>query len=241
MSITSETADPGQSRGADPGRDPQLERQRRRGRWYVLLLTTIFALYVVEPIVHTAGVGQRLTKPIELAVMISAVLLVRPTALERVVGFGLMIPATVLLWIPSGHAGESLGYLLAAAFFVFIIVGLVRDVFSHQHVTWGTIAGSLCAYFLIATVFTALYKLSLHNLPDAFRGLGEAALAEDETAHVNYFSLVTLTTLGYGDVTPTHTITRMLASTEAVIGQLFLVVAVARLVALHVSDKHAVG
>ena len=234
MSIPSGNAAPGEGTGQGP-RDPELERQRRQAKWYLLLLAAILGLYVVEPLVQTTGVGELLRKPIYLAVSIAAVLLVRPTLLERLIGFGLVIPATVLILRSSG-AGLSLGYLLSAAFFVFIIVGLMRDVFSHRHVTWGTIAGSMCAYFLIATVFTALYELSLHTLPDAFRGLSEAQ-AEDETSGVRYFSLVTLTTLGYGDVAPTHTITRMLASMEAVIGQLFLVVAVARLVAVHVSDK----
>jgi hypothetical protein len=54
---------------------------------------------------------------------------------------------------------------------------------------------------------------------------------------VLYFSLATLTTLGYGDIVPTSAVSRMLASVEAVVGQLYLTVLVARLVGLHIAHS----
>ena len=94
-------------------------------------------------------------------------------------------------------------------------------------------------YVLIGLAFAYLYGLVAQFLPNTLitttnaPGLPAAHL---DTLHAElYFSFVTLTTLGYGDLLPGNHVSRLLAPTEAMIGQLYLTVLVARLVGLHIS------
>ena len=108
------------------------------------------------------------------------------------------------------------------------IAMIVLRVMAHRVVTMQTVLGGLSAYLLIGFLFTALYS--------AFSTLGSAAFFAGgqpaNSATLQYFSFVTMTTTGYGDFTPGGSGPRSLAVLEAVLGQIFLVTLVARLVAL---------
>lgn len=102
---------------------------------------------------------------------------------------------------------------------------IVRRIFQHHEVTNETILGAISAYLLIAVAFTFLF--------DALSGW-QPVFADPQTLpDYTYFSLVTITTLGYGDLSPVSEWGRLFAVSEAVIGQVFLVTIVARLVSLY--------
>ncbi len=110
-----------------------------------------------------------------------------------------------------------------------VLARVVRD----RRVTMNTIYGAVTAYFLLALFWGFLYDTieEIEGGSFAFRGEPQ----ESYTDELLYFSLVTQTTLGFGDITPIKAIPRTLAATQAVIGQVYLVVMVARLVALQVT------
>ena len=93
----------------------------------------------------------------------------------------------------------------------------------------------------IAALFAIAYGMIVDHAPDAIilAGHGFAAAPGVQNATVNYFSLTTITTTGYGDVTPVHPLARSLASLEGVFGQLFPATLIARLIALHVSHQQS--
>ena len=99
------------------------------------------------------------------------------------------------------------------------------------------IVASLCAYLLLAVWFTNAYSLINIVDPSSFRVLSEPSNSFGDTADglALYYSIVTLTTLGYGDIVPTNSFARMLAAVEAIVGQIYLVVLVARLVGMHIT------
>lgn len=108
------------------------------------------------------------------------------------------------------------------------IAVIVRRVLSHRVVTMQTVLGGLSAYLLVGFVFTALYSAIAAFGPADFFAAGQPA----NSSTLQYFSFVTMTTTGYGDFTPAGSAVRSLAVLEAVLGQIFLVTLVARLVAL---------
>jgi hypothetical protein len=112
--------------------------------------------------------------------------------------------------------------LIATATPLFVL----RRIFNHERVTGQTIAGAVSVFLLIPLAFSYLFGLADQWGSTPFFG------TEQPTTAFMYFSLVTVTTLGYGDLSPTTEFARLLATTEAVIGQIFLVVVVARLVSL---------
>ena len=106
---------------------------------------------------------------------------------------------------------------------------VARQVFAAGRVTYHRIVGAILLYFLISMIFVALFAIVGQAIPKAFSGIAiddNAALA----SNLIYFSFVTLTSTGYGDVVPVHPIARSLCNLESIIGQLYPAILLARLV-----------
>jgi len=105
-------------------------------------------------------------------------------------------------------------------------VVVLRRVLSHRNVTVETLWGAMSVYLLIAIAFNYVFLEVQRFGSVPFFGV------EESTSSFMYFSVVTITTLGYGDLAPASDIGRYFATSEAIIGQVFLVTIVARLVSL---------
>ncbi len=108
-----------------------------------------------------------------------------------------------------------------------------------NEVSQDTIVGGICVYLLVGLFFAVTFMLMTELYPGAFIADGETIVRSATDSNTSatkllYFSFVTLTTLGYGDITPGGDMGRMLSVAEALIGQLYLTIFVARLVALYV-------
>ncbi|MBZ5688547.1 MAG: potassium channel family protein, partial [Acidobacteriia bacterium] len=108
-------------------------------------------------------------------------------------------------------------------------------------VTTDTIAGAACAYTLLAMLWGNLYVLLeiVHPGSFAIPAPWRMELSGDLAPALLYFSFMTLTTVGYGDITPQWAGAGGLAAAEAVVGQLYLAITIARLVGLHISQRNA--
>jgi hypothetical protein len=127
--------------------------------------------------------------------------------------------------------------LCGIIFFCFIALSLLFYVFGHERVTGDTIAGAICVFLLIGITWMVAYQ-GIHFFdPGAFRNISSRSISPAATIDLVYYSFATLTTLGYGDITPIAKPARMLAVTEAILGQIYLTVLVARLVGLYASVR----
>ena len=125
--------------------------------------------------------------------------------------------------------------LFGVLFFGYAVFIIIKRVARSTDVTRETIFAAVVAYLLIALMWAFAYMILELMVPGSFSHPGESIRAE--TMRFEYFSFVTITTLGYGDITPVTRLARSLCIIEAVIGQLYLVVLVAWLVGMHVSQK----
>jgi hypothetical protein len=114
-----------------------------------------------------------------------------------------------------------------------VVVGQIA--FSGGRVTSHRLRGAIAIYLSIATAFGFLDNLIVAVWPDAYSNITGGS--RDHLGQMIYFSLVTLTSTGYGDVAPVHPVARGLANLEAVIGQLYLAIMIASLVSQHVSHR----
>ena len=130
-------------------------------------------------------------------------------------------------------------HLLMAGVLAVVIASIILYLFEATDVSHYTIFGSLCAYLLMALLWALLYSVVEILDPESFRFPDTVSGSFVESFDGLYFSLVTLTTLGYGDITPVSVQARMLATGEALFGQIYIVVAVARLVSMFSSSKRA--
>ena len=159
------------------------------------------------------------------------------------IAIALAVPVAVMhLWsfTPGLPQFPQLRLALYITFLTFMTVNILRDVLRSEAVTWDKIQGAVCAYLLIGVTWGAIYAWIGLRDPQAFSGALQGFTA-DPTASMTYFSFVTLTTLGYGDITPLTPSARSLATLEAIIGQFYVAVIVARLVGIQVAqsfDKH---
>jgi Ion channel len=130
-------------------------------------------------------------------------------------------------------------YLLAGALLIMgSMLGLVvaRAVFASGRVTYHRVIGAILVYLCVAVTFVALYTITGLLAPTAFSGM----LFEDSPAlasNVIYFSFVTLTSTGYGDIFPVHPVARSLCNLETIIGQLYPATLLARLVSLEIEGR----
>ena len=123
--------------------------------------------------------------------------------------------------------------LIGCAFFAYVTAIIFRDTFFSTYVSLNTIIGAICVYMQIGLFFGFAFTVVDLVDPSAF---ADIAHSESLVSRFIYFSFVTLTTLGYGDIAPLSPSARSLAVLEAIIGQVYLTVLVARLVGLHLSQ-----
>ena len=107
---------------------------------------------------------------------------------------------------------------------------------SGRQIDRNIMVGALGMYLLIGLIWASVFLLILHFTPDAFRGIEVRDYADNFSVAV-YFSFVTMTTLGYGDVVPLTRVTQSWAAVEAMVGQFYIAIVMARLVSLHTANR----
>lgn len=128
----------------------------------------------------------------------------------------------------QGDAGKVLAGILGTFIVVACPIAIVRSVLKHPVVNLQTVAAAICIYLLFGLIFTYLYGIEYAVLGAPF--MAGVPNGKPQSADVLYFSFVTLTTTGYGDITCTTRLGRTTAMVEAMIGQLYLVTVLALLV-----------
>lgn len=140
----------------------------------------------------------------------------------------------------SGYPSLDVGALLITVIWIGYAVSIIiAHLFQRRDVTVDTILGAVVTYLLAAVAFMMLFQIIELQSPGSFRGLADN-IHQDRTAlsdTMMYFSLVCMTTMGYGDIVPVSEVARPLAVIEGVFGQLYLAVMIARLVGLHIAHQ----
>jgi Ion channel len=203
-----------------------------------VLLIAMLLLLVVEPFL----LGQSIFHTLVSVVLLAAVWVISPRPRLLLVAFALVIPAFLGRWLVYVHEAHWL--IVASAFFAMsffaltVVVLLWRALGSGATVTADTIAGAVCAYLLLGVVWAFAFSMIELAHPGAFlvNNVPMAALKGTPKIlrqELLYMSLVTLSTVGYGDIVPVTPPARMLAVLEAVTGQIYLAVLIGGLVGMH--------
>ncbi len=131
----------------------------------------------------------------------------------------------------------------AMTLFLFWVCGLLlRDIIMRSNsVTLELILGAVNVYLMAGIGFAFAYSLIEHLQPGSFTGLEQQFSAAADVLPFLYFSFVTLTTLGYGDITPLTSFGTTVSYLEAMFGQLYLAIMVARLVGLYIAKSVQAG
>ena len=126
--------------------------------------------------------------------------------------------------------------VLMFCLFAFVVITLMQ-LFSPGPVNLHRVLGAIAAYLLIGFMWSYAYRLADLKIPGSIRFVGSFADGEAPMARYVYFSFTTLTTIGYGDVVPAHARSRMLAVTEALVGQLYPAVLIGGLLGMALQSR----
>jgi len=214
---------------------------------YFWLLAAMILMMLVAPLMRGARMGLLVTEAANAFVLLGAIYAIMRTRRHVLWALGLVLPAAGLkMGIGASQAPAAWmvfamhGLLIAFLFYVTAII--LRDILSERRVTTDTVKGAICVYLLMGLIWAMFFSLCAFANPESFAlqpsvnaTVDQMAFHQDAFGMTVYYSLVTLTTLGYGDITPMAATTRSLSSLEAVLGQIYLTVLVARLVGMHIS------
>lgn len=122
-----------------------------------------------------------------------------------------------------------IGKSLFVIYSIFAISLISHEILFTKHITRDTIIGAVCVYFFIGVSYAIIYSIIIQLYPDAFLSTQTSAPIHSET-NIFYFSFITLTTVGFGDIQPVHAIAKFFVMLESVTGIFYLAVFVSRLI-----------
>ena len=218
-----------------------------RERKYLALLAVLLIAAIVEPLATDWSERTRIVTGVIVAVVnLGVLLVVFEQRWERWLAFFL-----VAVILASGIVRQTLSnfaqiaaivfHCFAFVFLGFAVAVILKRIFHQETVRTDTVIGALCGYLLAAGTWGNAYAL-IHLLrPGSFRIAGVIATQLGDwnlqRFYFNYFSVTTLTSLGYGDITPIGTLALSLSWLEVVFGQFYIAVVVAQLVGLRLAES----
>jgi len=211
------------------------------------LLICLVSLIVVVPFLQEFSPARPVVRIFSTAVLIFSVYSFVNKKRILVIASLLAAPAFIFNWI--SYSFQTSTFLLIkdgfnAAFFAYIVVSILLEIFRKKTITLNMIYGSICVYLLVGLAWAYVYAILENISPGSFNfplhyfqahpSLGES---EARLSLLFYYSYVTLSTLGYGDITPVTHPAQSLAVLEAITGQFYLAILVARLVGIYIYNK----
>jgi hypothetical protein len=203
-----------------------------RGHPFSYFLVSMLGLILLSPLVGHHHIGDWIYRILFTVMILLSVNAASGRPLHRAIALSLAVPWLVLSWL-SGLVGWHVppeltnAFVIALNFFVGAII--LYKVSMAPRIDLDILSGALGLYLLIAITWAVSFAMIETLAPGSFAA-GETPIP---WSRYLYFSLTTMTTLGYGDILPTGSFARIWATMEAVTGTLYIAVLVARLVSLY--------
>src|SRR5947209_11750574 len=225
-------------------------QKRQEGDWrrayserrFGVLLVVLAALLAGPPVLLGFGLSAAWFDGLTALLLVAAILSLCFERQQRL--FALLLGAPTVLLSLGGRAlpGQAsapvllAGHVCEVLFLLGASVLIVKSLFSAPTLTFDSILGAVCGYLFLGLAWAVLYALIEGFRPGSFqispKLVTGGAVARPLPQVLTYFSFVTLTTVGYGDISPVSPATRTLAWVEAITGQFYLAVIVAGLVSV---------
>lgn len=211
-----------------------------RFTYFGLLLFLVF-FFILAPF-FSKGAHARLVLDLSLmSMLILSVYICSSNRKYLTIATILAAPTILRLFFPSAEVDE-VTLMFNSTFFAFVIGVLLHLLFTTTYVTKDVIYAALSIYFLIGVLYGIIFTLLECFLPGSFalpQPLGDYTFYSAFGQDLIYFSFITLTTSGYGDIVPLSPPAKFLSILEAITGQIYLTVMIARLIGIHIAQlKH---
>ncbi len=223
-------------------------------RRHTVLLVAIVAAFLVRPLIGDSGAATALFSLAMLVLLLLALYNIdvdemvgdRETLLTQrrrrsIIAWMLAVPAIVerfAIAVAPSHSLYLTGSILWLLLFAYITWNELRAVLKQKEITREVISLSISVYLLFGLTFGLFYIVLRDLQPNAFSFSGTGPPSDQQVIPVLiYFSLTTLSTIGFGDITPITLLARYSAVAEGITGQFYLAILVARLVGMQMSQS----
>jgi len=210
----------------------------KRGKFFYLLISILFILVVYPFITPEMWFAGTLFSVFFTAVLVSGVYAVSEDNRRKfAISLILSIPAVALLWLDQFVVNkiiDELFFIFMSLFCFFTFFCIISHIMRSKRVTLDLLAGAVCGYLLLGISWGMLYSFLKLVIPGSFvfSETIRASSIKDWPIFI-YYSFTTLTTLGYGDITPVDPRTQSFAFLEAVTGVLYIAILIARLIGMY--------
>ena len=208
---------------------------------FLFLLVSILLLLLISPILK-GFVHIRILLDIFFSmVFIFSVEAIRQDRKHLIIAIVLALPMLFSMWVSLFIEISVLsitGNFFGISFFIFMIITIMTHIFHQDRINREVIFSAVVVYLLMGVLWAFVYGAVEQIQPNSFSVSIDTI--GDQRYLFLYYSFVTLTTLGYGDISPITPVASSMAILEAIIGQLYLVVQIAWLVGLRVSQQRRV-
>jgi hypothetical protein len=220
---------------------PTLERLRFRRFSTVQLLIALAVLLISAPFVEELEGGHLILSALFSLVLLAGVFAVADRKRTLAIAVVLAVPAITARWINQFRPDlvhPAVFLVCALLLLAFVIANLLRFTLRASVVTVEVLCASISAYLMLGLMWTVAYWLVDQMTPGGAFSFNTSRGAQSMNGFTGfYFSFITLSTVGYGDITPVSRVARWLAAMEAITGLLYVAVLIARLVSLYSTAK----
>ena len=220
---------------------PMLERLRFRRFSTVQLLIALGVLLMSAPFVEELEGGHLILSVLFSLVLLAAVFAVADRKRTLAIAVVLAVPAITARWINQFQPDlvhPAVFLVCALLLLAFVIANLLRFSLRAPVVTVEVLCASISAYLMLGLMWTVAYWLVDQVTPGGAFSFNTSRGSQSMNGFTGfYFSFITLSTVGYGDITPVSQAARWLAAMEAMTGLLYVAVLIARLVSLYSKAK----
>ena len=216
------------------------------GPWYrgpaFLMTVALVAFYVSSSFTDDPGVPMTMMNALATAVVLLGLRAFTRSRRAFRVGVGLTVAfvvASAVAQNTSRDFDERANTLFVLLFFALMLLAMAKVVFQAEDITVDKIFAAACVYMLLGICFGLVFLVIEQTYPGSFTL--SSSDASNLPGALVHFSFTTLTTVGYGSISPVSSVARSLSDMEAVVAQLYLAIVVARLVSLQLTQGRVEG
>ena len=217
-----------------------LPRITEKNNFAYLAVGLVVLLFVGAMVEHFPGdLAPRIIQATTIATLFAMAFSQKSSQSGFIISISFVL--VILLSVAGGVILDKAGFgyahlLIMLSFFIWVTWQATRRVLFTGTIDGNKIVGAICIYLLLGLIWAILYVFIAEIIPGAFNGITQAPWIENFATAI-YFSFVTITTLGYGDISPAMPLARFLVFMEAVIGVFYMAILVASLIGVSLADR----
>lgn len=213
-----------------------------KGNFAYLLVSLLGFLLVIAVLSQYPQIGgDQVVMFLIEGTLIFGIWSIAPQRIWFRIGFILISVGAINILLHTIFAHEWALYVnlaVALLFYLFTTMLAFEALFTGEEIDLNMIMGSICVYLLVGICWSIFYFFESIINPGAFNGI-DVEIGKSRFTDLLYYSYVTLSTLGYGDITPVTPIARTLSFLEALFGQFYIAILVASFVGMHISVRRS--